>query len=518
MTNIKSDLISLPILFESLEEHSNDLSRACASLGVSEDDALAALRESGYPNLIEIELPIYYHPDQYHIFYEVDARYKIVAKGRRFGFTRGLAQYAIEQMLENVTPVLWVDTVYNNIERYYDRYFLPVLRAIPRNLWQWRSSRHELRILDSTLDLRSADSPENIEGFGYQLVLLNEAGIILRNRKLWQESIRPMMLDYKADVIIGGTPKGKRNRRKDEQHLFFELHKKGEAEHLHLGQLADALPVSDEQVEHAQHTFETEPDDEPDEVPTTMPARGDRRKWYSFSFSSYSNSLLDPEEIAELEAETPQALRRQEIGAHFVEENEEEIIRREWWQYFDLRTFNWSEVEFIVQSWDTAHKKGQENDFSAGTTWARTHTGFYLIDCINKRLTYPALKKTVIRWYNERNPDYVLVEDAASGISLIQSISEETSIPIRGIPPDGDKVLRANRITPLFESSRVFIAADQSWTETVINQCSDFPLGEHDDIVDSCTQALSYLKGLLISPSTPTKVRVDRHKKYSGYQ
>ena len=60
------------------------------------------------------------------------------------------------------------------------------------------------------MDFRSADKPENIEGFGYALIILNEAGIILKNRRLWEETIRPMAMDYKAKVIIGGTPKGKR--------------------------------------------------------------------------------------------------------------------------------------------------------------------------------------------------------------------------------------------------------------------------------------------------------------------
>ena len=136
-------------------------------------------------------------------------RFKVIAKGRRFGLTRGFANYVIEQMLNDVSPILWVDTIYGNIERYVERYFVPVLKGLPRNYWKYRGNRNELRIGKSVCDFRSADNPENIEGFGYALIVVNEAGIVLKNRSLWNESILPMILDYKANVLIGGTPKGK---------------------------------------------------------------------------------------------------------------------------------------------------------------------------------------------------------------------------------------------------------------------------------------------------------------------
>ena len=157
----------------------------------------------------EISLDITYHKNQQKIFFESKARYKVIAKGRRFGLTRGFANYVIDQMMDGVSPVLWVDTIYGNIDRYVERYFTPTLKQLPKNLWKYRSNRNDLKIMSSVCDFRSADRPENIEGFGYALIIINEAGIVLKNRSLWNESIRPMILDYKADVLIGGTPKGK---------------------------------------------------------------------------------------------------------------------------------------------------------------------------------------------------------------------------------------------------------------------------------------------------------------------
>jgi len=60
-------------------------------------------------------LNIEYHSNQERILFESDARFKVIAKGRRFGLTKGFANYIIEEMLDGVSPVLWVDTVYGNI-------------------------------------------------------------------------------------------------------------------------------------------------------------------------------------------------------------------------------------------------------------------------------------------------------------------------------------------------------------------------------------------------------------------
>ena len=148
--------------------------------------------------------------NQHKLFHKRKAKFKIVAKGRRFGFTRGLALYVMERGMKGNESILWVDTSYSNITRYIERYFLPVLKQYPREYWEWKKTRSEMKIYgndtETVIDFRSADRPENIEGFGYSLIVLNEAGIILKNERLWLESIRPMMLDYQADAIIASPP------------------------------------------------------------------------------------------------------------------------------------------------------------------------------------------------------------------------------------------------------------------------------------------------------------------------
>lgn len=170
---------------------------------------------------MNIVLPIRNFPKQQSIF-DNPARYVIVPKGRRFGATNGAANNYIKMAIQRkFSKGLWVDTVNANIERYVERYFIPKLMKLSPSggMWQWRKQQKILTILDSYVDFRSVDQPENIEGFGYDYAFLNEAGIILKNEYLWQNAIRPMLWDYKCHTVAAGTPKGKG--------VFHELYQRG---------------------------------------------------------------------------------------------------------------------------------------------------------------------------------------------------------------------------------------------------------------------------------------------------
>ena len=49
--------------------------------------------------------------------------------------------------------------------------------------------------------------------------------------------------------------------------------------------------------------------------------------------------------------------------------------------------------------------------------------------------------------------------------------------------------MRVNSIAPLFESGVIW-APETKFAEEVIEECAAFPFGDHDDLVDSTTQAL----------------------------
>lgn len=173
-----------------------------------------------------MNLDLNYTKAQTEIFFNQTAKYIIATKGRRFGATRGASQAFIEFLLEGISPLLWVDTVNGNIDRYYERYFLPILKKLPPEItWNFNRQKRELNILGRIIDFRSADNPENIEGFGYKKIFLNEAGIILKNDYLYTNSILPLLLDYPdSQLIAAGVPKGM-YKKDGSEHKFYTLYK-----------------------------------------------------------------------------------------------------------------------------------------------------------------------------------------------------------------------------------------------------------------------------------------------------
>lgn len=175
---------------------------------------------------MQVNLDCTYTEAQDEVFFGELAKYNIVTKGRRLGFTRGAAQACIEYALDGVPYILWGDTINGNIDRYYERYFLPLLKQLPKAHWHWNQQKRELSINETRIDFRSADRPENWEGFGYKVIILNEAGIILSDSYLYVNAILPMMLDYPdSKLIAGGVPKGKFNKDGSEN-IFYTLYKR----------------------------------------------------------------------------------------------------------------------------------------------------------------------------------------------------------------------------------------------------------------------------------------------------
>jgi len=167
------------------------------------------------------------------------------------------------------------------------------------------------------------------------------------------------------------------------------------------------------------------------------------------------------------------------------------IIKREWWKYYNVR----DEYTRLVQSWDTAFKSGQGNDYSVCSLWGESDSHFDLIDVWRGRVEFPELERAVVSAYDRDKPSAVLIEDAASGQSLIQSLKKRTKLPIKPVKVDRDKTARVNAVTPLIEAGRVRLPARARWLHDFIAEVSAFPNGEHDDQVDTMTQALTYMAG-----------------------
>ena len=174
------------------------------------------------------------------------------------------------------------------------------------------------------------------------------------------------------------------------------------------------------------------------------------------------------------------------------------LLKREWWNIWeDDRP---PACEFIIQSWDTAFLKTSRADYSACTTWGvfyhtdpdtgKQTSNIILLDAYRKRMEFPELKVKTQEMYNEWEPDALIVEAKAAGAPLVFEL-RAMGIPVSEFTPSrgNDKIARVNAVTDLFASGVIW-APDTRWAQEVIEEAASFPAGEHDDYVDSMTQAL----------------------------
>lgn len=174
------------------------------------------------------------------------------------------------------------------------------------------------------------------------------------------------------------------------------------------------------------------------------------------------------------------------------------ILKRHWFGTYTNRPHD----AVIIQSWDTAFKTGTTNDYSVCATIAYTRAGRYLLDVYRERLEFPDLERMVPRLWGQWRPHAVLIEDKASGQSLIQSLNRENRarrepldiIPI-SVPSERDwKIKRVNERAPMIEAGRVHLPEAATWLDETIHELTAFPLAAHDDIVDAVMQGLSWIE------------------------
>ena len=134
----------------------------------------------------------------------------------------------------------------------------------------------------------------------------------------------------------------------------------------------------------------------------------------------------------------------------------------------------------------------------------------YILEVFRDRLEYPDSKRKVIEYYRRwaavaRNYS-LLIENKGSGMSLIQDLRQHNIFAIR-IAPDGDKVMRMNRVTARIEAGAVVLPSRASWLQDFRREISAFPVGRHDDQVDALSQALDRAFNYRIPLPPPVTIR-----------
>jgi predicted phage terminase large subunit-like protein len=135
-------------------------------------------------------------------------------------------------------------------------------------------------------------------------------------------------------------------------------------------------------------------------------------------------------------------------------------------------------------------------------------------------MEFPELKQTAFEHYKDWEPDSIIVEAKASGAPLVFEL-RAMGIPVQEYTPSkgNDKIARLNACADLFASGRVWVPAT-SWAEELVEEVASFPSGEHDDLVDSMSQALlRFRRGgfVQLDSDEPDEIKEFKSKRNQGY-
>jgi predicted phage terminase large subunit-like protein len=171
------------------------------------------------------------------------------------------------------------------------------------------------------------------------------------------------------------------------------------------------------------------------------------------------------------------------------------LVKREWWRRW--KETKPPEVSYIIMALDTATEEKQRADYTALTVWGvffneEEHANqLILLEAIRRRVEFPELKKLAVEQYRSWEPDAFIVEKKNSGVALFQELRRtgmvlQEYMPHRG---SGNKYARLQSVADIVAAGIVWVP-ETRWAEELVEEIAAFPVGSHDDLVDSTVIAL----------------------------
>lgn len=196
------------------------------------------------------------------------------------------------------------------------------------------------------------------------------------------------------------------------------------------------------------------------------------------------------------------------------------IFLRSRWKYYTIPP----RCSMVIQSWDTASKKNWDSAYSVCQTWGVSEVGAVLLDQWRDKVEFPQLLREAQVQYLRHRPNAVLIEDRDSGQALIQSLQQIPTLmmPIIPIYPDMDKVIRAQAVSPLQESGRVWLPdstqAENQWVGELVDTAATFPNSFFKDEIDTMSQALAFIMTMATSGRVMSLERRKTSTLLDGYR
>ena len=389
--------------------------------------------------------------------HDSDARFRVLAAGRRWGKTRLGVSECIEEGLRGETRSWWVAPTYQ-VARVGWRDLEMAARQIP-GTQVWRADQRVVFPSGGEVGVRSADSRTGLRGEGLDFLVMDEAAFIEEDH--WTQELRPALTDRQGRSLFISTPNGINN-------WFRRL-------------------------------FDSEE--------TT-----------SFQFPTSTNPYIDPAELEEARRLLGSRTYAQEYEAQFIEAGGA-VFRREWLHYFTESTMELfdddgdktgEEIIYIVDDdvirhddlekalfVDTALSQKETADFTVITSaYILSATGdrgakMLVTDIDRRRLEAPEIIRAIAASLERNRCDVVYIEDAGMGLGIIQ-LAKRQGLPVRPLKADRDKRTRAIPLAARMEAKEVFFRQGASWLPEMEVELLGFtgtPTDEHDDQVDTLAYA-----------------------------
>ena len=355
-------------------------------------------------------------------------RFNVVNCGRRWGKTV-LAQAVLADNITTGDP---------------GAYFAPTYKML---MEVWRTFKHDFRdiikdtneaekridfINGAQIDFWSLDNFDAVRGRKYRRVVIDEAAMVPSLEEAWTMAIRPTLSDYRGGAWFFSTPKGR-----NYFHTLAERAKLDEA-------------------------------------------------WSYWQLATSANPYISRDEIEAARLELPSIVYQQEYLAEFIDV-QGALVKREMLTYMNL-----SEIPKglrIGMGVDLAISKSETADYSsiAVVGFDKDSGRRYVLDIWRGKEGFHEIVQSVQSMAAKWEPSRINIEAVQYQVAVVQELLRKTSLPVRAVKPDRDKVSRFHGMLARYE--QLLITHVRGLSPEFEAELLSFPHGAHDDMVDAVVYA-----------------------------
>lgn len=383
--------------------------------------------------MISIKLPPLHAGQQ--VVARSRARFRVLVTGRQWGKTRFGVHAIMERGLAGETW-WWVAPVYQTSEIAWK-----LLRKLAGQINAKCPGLIEIRLGDRALIFanggeiicRSGDRPDNLRGPTLDGVVIDEADYL--DEYIWTDVLTPALGVKCGRAILISTPR-------IEGGWFHRLFQSG-------------LTGSDNRDTEVE----------------------------SFTFPTWTSPYFSAAALDHARRTLPSLTFRREYGAEFVS-GAGVLIRRE-----HLRIGLPERELEVFCAWDLAIGKKTTSDYTAGSAMSiDPATGFtYILEVVRDRVSFRGALAMIEAMAARHRPVVIAIEQVAYQAAVVQELLRTTRLPIVGVNPSQDKVLRFQPLAARYE--QLLVRHAPGLPVYFENELLAFPVGEHDDTVDAVAYA-----------------------------